>query len=183
MLWFPECGLVVPTCLQTFDLHALAQFSPKDLGVRHGLVSPEIAMNLEDAGLQARGRTQPVASLTLTVKIDCNDLESIGKVKVQLCVYARCNNQYTNDCLGSDITEQEANKHSTCVLTAKEMQVTQQEGIDIMCLLGNPSDCELPHTFLLVGRVLPSLKPGERLSLITRLCSMSLRQGYQEMFR
>jgi hypothetical protein len=30
---------------------------------------------------------------------------------------------------------------------------------------------------------LPSLKPGERLSLITRLCSMSLRQGYQEMFR
>jgi hypothetical protein len=99
MLWFPECGLVVPTCLQTFDLHALAQFSPKDLGVRHRLVSPEKAMNLEDAGLQARGRTQPVASLTLTVKIDCNDLESIGKVKVQLCVYARCNNQYTNGCL------------------------------------------------------------------------------------
>jgi hypothetical protein len=31
MLWFPEYGLVVPSSLQTFDLHALAQFSPKQI--------------------------------------------------------------------------------------------------------------------------------------------------------
>jgi hypothetical protein len=71
-------------------------------------------------------------------------------------VYARCN-IYTDKSLGPDITEEEAAR-STCVLTNEEMQDAQKAGIDIICLIGNPSDDKLEDRFLLVGRVLPTSK-------------------------
>jgi hypothetical protein len=40
--------------LGTFDLHALAQLNTSELGVLHGLVSPEVAYNLEESGVSKR---------------------------------------------------------------------------------------------------------------------------------
>jgi hypothetical protein len=50
----PENWLVVPSCLgRAFDtIHLLAQFSPKEAGVLHRLVLPEMAIHLEDAGIK-----------------------------------------------------------------------------------------------------------------------------------
>jgi hypothetical protein len=81
MVWFPEYGLVVPSCLGTFDLHALAKLSPKEDGVLHGLVSPEMATNLEDTGIKATGTTKPAASSTLMVSVMCNELKQNVTVK------------------------------------------------------------------------------------------------------
>lgn len=71
MLWFPEYGLVVLSCLGTFNLHALAQLSPKEVGILHGLVSPEMAINLEDAGIKANRKIEALACSTLTAAVMC----------------------------------------------------------------------------------------------------------------
>jgi hypothetical protein len=96
MVWFPEYGLVVPSCLGTFDLHALANLSPKEDGVLHDLVSPEIAINLEDAGIKATGTTKPAANSAHIVSVMCNELKQHVRVKVKLWVYARRNTSYTD---------------------------------------------------------------------------------------
>jgi hypothetical protein len=75
MVWFPENGLLAPSCLGTFDLHALAKLSPKEDGVLHGLVSPEMAIKLEDTGIKATGTTKAAASSTLIVSVMCNELK------------------------------------------------------------------------------------------------------------
>ena len=103
MLWFPEYGLVVPSCLRTFDLHSLAQLSSKELGVLHGLVSPEMAINLENEGIKATGNKKPSAFATVTVSVMCHELNCNVKVKVKLLVYDR-SNVFSDECLGSDIT-------------------------------------------------------------------------------
>jgi hypothetical protein len=183
MLWFPEYGLVVPSCLgRAFDTHSLAQFSPKEAGVLHGLVSPEMAVHLEDAGIKSTGKTEAMACSTLTVMVDCEELERKVQVKVKLCVYARCN-IYTDKSLGSDITEVEA-RQSTCVLTNKEMKEAQKEGLDIICLVGKPSDEKLGDQFLLVGRVLPTSKllgkvDFNRNALFKALKDKLPRNGYE----
>jgi hypothetical protein len=83
------------------------------------------------------------------------------EAKVQLRVYARCNTTYTDSCLGSDITEKEA-EAATCVLTEEEMKDAEDQGVDIVCLIGNTTDPTLDDRFLLVGRVLPTSKlPGK----------------------
>jgi hypothetical protein len=59
MLWFPEYGLFVPSSLgRAFDFHSLAQFSPKEVAVLDGLVSPEMTIHLEDAGIKSTGKEQ-----------------------------------------------------------------------------------------------------------------------------
>jgi hypothetical protein len=98
----------------------LAQLSSKEANVLHGLVSPERAIHLEDAGIWTTGKTEALACSTLTVMVMCKELERKVQVKVKLCVYARCN-IYTGKSLGSDITEEEAAQR-TCVLTNEEMQ-------------------------------------------------------------
>ena len=79
-----------------------------------------------------------------------------GRAKVQLRVYARCNTTYTDFCLGSNITDQEA-EEATSVLTESGMEDAKNQDIDIVCLIGNSSDPTLTDIFLLVGRVLSSL--------------------------
>jgi hypothetical protein len=117
MLWFPKYGLVVPSCLgRAFDIHLLAQFSPKEVGVLHGLVLPEMAIHLEVAGVKSTGKTAALVRSTLTVMVMCEELERKVQVKVKLCVYARCN-IYTDKSLGSDITGEDEATQSTCVLT------------------------------------------------------------------
>jgi hypothetical protein len=53
--------------------------------------------------------------VTVTVEIMCKELNQNVKAKVKLCIYERCNTGFSDQRLGSDITEQEA-KDSTCVL-------------------------------------------------------------------
>ncbi len=79
-----------------------------------------------------------------------------GRAKVQLRVYARCNTTYTDFCLGSNITDQEA-EEATSVLTESGMEDAKNQDIDIVCLIGDSSDPTLTDRFLLVGRVLPTL--------------------------
>ena len=79
-----------------------------------------------------------------------------GRAKVQLRVYARCNTTDTDFCLGSNITDQEAEK-ATYVLTERDMEDAKNQGIDIVCLIGDSSDPTLKDRFLLIGRVLPTL--------------------------
>jgi hypothetical protein len=71
-------------------------------------------------------------------------------------MFDRCQ-VYTDKSLGSDITVEEA-AQSTCVLTDEEMVKAGKIGMDIICLIGNPTDTKLDDTFLLVGRVLPASK-------------------------
>jgi hypothetical protein len=183
MLWFPEYGLVVPSSLHTFDLHALAQFSPKEKGVLHGVVSPEMAILLEDAGIKAMGKTEPAKCSTIEVGIWCHQRKRNRKVKVKLCLYDRCNMDNTDKRLGTDITEQEA-MEASIVLTDEDMKAARVEGIDIICLIGNPNDGELDDRFLLVGRVLSSSKLLGKVKLDRNALFSSLkvklpRNGYE----
>jgi hypothetical protein len=117
-----------------------------------------MAVHLEDSGIEATGTTQAAACVTLTVTVMCKELKQSVEAKVKLCVYERCITNCTNQCcLGSDITEQEA-QQSTCLLTEAQMDEAHKEGIDIICLIGNPAKTELVDKFLLVGRVLPTSK-------------------------
>jgi hypothetical protein len=151
MIWFSEYGLVVPSCLgRAFDIHSLVQLSPKEVGVFHGLVSLEMAVHLEDAGIKTTGKVEALAFFTLIVMVNCEELERKVRVKVKLCVYPTCK-ICTDKRLGSSITEVEA-RQCTCVLTNEEMKDAQKEGVDIICLVGNPSDDTLEDQFLLVGR-------------------------------
>jgi hypothetical protein len=89
------------SCLGTFDLHALAQLNTSELGVLHGLVSPEVAYNLEESGVSKRDN-QAISSTT-TVQVVCQELNRTVDVKVKVCIYARSEITFTEDRLGSDI--------------------------------------------------------------------------------
>jgi hypothetical protein len=47
---------------------------------------------------------------------------------------------------------------STSVMTVEQMDDARKEGIDMVCLIGNPTNPKLEDRFLLVGRVLSSSK-------------------------
>ena len=155
VLWFPEYGIVVPSCLGTFDVHALAQVNSRELGVLHGVVSPEMALHLENSGIIADGTKQASATTNISVKFMCEELKRLVVAKVQLRVYARCDPLYSDFCLGSDITEKEA-RRATCILTKEEMEAAKEQGIDIVCIVGNSFHADSKDRFLLVGRVLSS---------------------------
>jgi hypothetical protein len=70
-------------------------------------------------------------------------------------VHVRCNATCTDSCLGSDITEQEA-EEATCVLTNKEMDDAKNQGNDIVCIIRDSSDLTFQDRLLLVGRILPT---------------------------
>jgi hypothetical protein len=183
MLWFPEYGLVIPSSLGTFDLHALAQLNTSELGVLHGLVSPEVAYTLEESGVEAGGTTRAASSSTTTVQVVCQELNRTVDVKVKVCIYARSEITFTEDRLGSDIKHEEA-KHCTCVLTEEEMETAHQNGIDIICIVGAPRDVHLKDAFLLVGRVLPSSRLLGKLkfdpnALFQELKKKLPRKGYE----
>jgi hypothetical protein len=162
MLWFPEYGLVVPSCPgRAFNIHLPAQFSTKEVGILHGLVSPEIAIHLEEAGIKTTGKTEALECSTHTEMVMCEELERKVQVKVKLCVYARCN-IYTDKSLGSNITEEEA-AQSTRVLRNEEMKDARKEGDSHYLPSWNTSDDKLEDTFLLVGRVLPTSKLLEKI--------------------
>jgi hypothetical protein len=55
MLWFPEYGLVIPA---VWELLIYMHQEHIRMGVSHGLVSPEVAYNLEESGVKASGTTR-----------------------------------------------------------------------------------------------------------------------------
>jgi hypothetical protein len=115
-----------------------------------------MALQLESSGVKATGTKLASATITLTLKIVCKELRRLIVAKVQLRMCARCNTLCADSCLGSDITEQEADE-ATLVLTDKEMKDAEKQERDIICIIGDSFDPNLKDRFLLVGRVLPTL--------------------------
>ncbi len=72
-------------------------------------------------------------------------------------------------------------RQSTCVLTNKEMKEAQKEGIDIICLVGKPSDEKLGDQFLLVGRGLHISKLPRKVEFNCNALFKALKDKYPGM--
>jgi hypothetical protein len=136
---------------------SLGQLSSRERSVLlRGLALPEKALHLEAADVRANVKKLATTSLTLSVKVQCKELQRDVAAKVLLRVHARCNALPADSCSGSGVADQGAAEAKRAALTNEETHDAKKQGIDIVCVTGDTSDPTLQDRFLLVGRILPT---------------------------